>query len=79
MNTSPRPHRYAMQCYDLMDTMLDSDDSVCLSDLMGRYMCLCCPKDHKDKCGLPFEWVCTTVSEALDCHGGFMPFPLHVI
>lgn len=74
MNTSPRPHRYAKQCYDLMETMIDSDDSLCLSDLMDLYMCLGCPKDHKDKCGLPFEWVCASVSESMDCHGGFMPF-----
>ena len=57
-----------------METILDSEGALELSELMARYMCEDCPKDHKKICGLPFEWMCSSVSEVMDCHGGFMPF-----
>ena len=74
MNTSPRPSRYAKQCYDLMETVLDPDVTVELTELLERYMCVSCPNDYKHICGLPFEWICASTSEIIDCHGGFMPF-----
>ena len=74
VSTSPRPGRYAQRCFDLMDTILESEEVLELADLMERYMCDDCPKDHKKICGLSFEWVCSAVSEIIDCHGGFMPF-----
>ena len=57
-----------------MDNIWDSERTLELSELMERYMCEDCPKDHKKICGMPFEWMCTAVSETVDCHGGFMPF-----
>ena len=74
MNTSPRPNRYAKQCYDLMDSILDSDATLDLSELLNHYMCASCPNDYKQVCGASFEWMCASTSEVLDCHGGFMPF-----
>ena len=57
-----------------MDTILDSDETLALYDLMEKYMCDPCPKEPKSVSSVPFEWQCITVSEVLECHPGYMPF-----
>ena len=74
MRTCPDPFRLSTPCYGAMDTILDSDETLALFDLMERYMCDACPKEPRGVSSEPFAWQCASVSEVLECHPGYLTF-----
>ena len=76
VRTCPNPFRLSIPCFGAMDTILDSDETLALFDLMEKYMCDACPKDPRSATSEPFAWQCVSVSEVMECHPGFLTFVL---
>ena len=74
VRTCPDPFRLSTPCFGAMDTILDSDETLALFDLMEKYMCDACPKEPKSVSSEPFAWQCVSVSEVMECHPGYLTF-----